>query len=127
MSDTTIPVGATGKELRGFDTGAGIDEYVRIANPDPIAVDASGSTILESSGTFAYRSGSLTAGSVTLTGSLRNLRIYAVGADASLNIGGGDTITVRSDTGFDVSPRSTATDLVLNWVSGTMDYFAEVV
>lgn len=31
MSDTTIPIGGTAKTLRGFDTGAGIDEYVRDA------------------------------------------------------------------------------------------------
>lgn len=78
-------------------------------------------------GTFAYRSGTLDAGSVTLTGSLRSLRIYANGSDATLNISGGDTITVRDGTGFDISPQSVATDLALNWVSGSMDYFAEVV
>lgn len=31
MTDTTIPVGGTNKALRGFDTGNGIDEYVRDA------------------------------------------------------------------------------------------------
>jgi hypothetical protein len=63
MSDTTVPVGGTAKTLRGFDTGAGIDEYVRLANPELLSLTArmkafqpaSGYRIWgDTAGTYAY-------------------------------------------------------------------------
>jgi hypothetical protein len=82
--------------------------------------------VIESAGTFGYRFSILTSGNLTLTGRLRNLRVYAQGIDGTFNISGGDTITVRNGIGFDFSPRTLIDNPTINWVSGTLDVFAEM-
>ena len=89
--------------------------------------DVHAENVIEQSGTFAYLSQTLTAGNITVTGRIRSLRVYAQTTDGSFNIGGGDTITVRTGTGFDISPRSQLDNAVINWVSGTLDIFIEYV
>lgn len=92
-----------------------------------IASTAAGMVTLigEAFGTFAYRSGTLTGGSVVVTGLFVSIRVFPVNADASFNINGGNTITVRQYSGLVWTPRSVVTAPTVNWVSGTFDYLIE--
>ncbi len=72
-------------------------------------------------GTFSYVSGTLTSGNKTGSGACIGIRVFASGADGTFNIGGGNTITVRSGTGVDVNPMGNISNAVVNWVSGTLD------
>lgn len=132
MSDSSIPVGSTGKSLQTFanDLGAGLVHAEALALVDqfgvPLRVTRNAICTLENVGAGAYSAGTLTAGSAILTGRLLALRIYASGADATFNINGGDTMTARDGVGFDWTPKTDWTDAELVWVSGTFDYFAEV-
>lgn len=113
MFDSYIPVGVTGKDLQ-----------TELHTVGGRAVHAE--MVIEAAGTFGYRFSTMTGGSLALTGRLRNLRVYAEGADGTFNINGGNTVTVRSGTGFDFSPRTLVDDPTVNWVSGTLDVFAEM-
>ena len=81
---------------------------------------------IETVGNFSYQSVTLTSGNLTITGKVVNYRVFANGANGSFNINGGDTITVRQDSGFDWSPRSQLVDPVFNCVSGELDIFVEI-
>lgn len=140
MNDTLIPVGATGKALRGVDRAAdGIDEYVVLSDKDnkdigakirtdaPVAGDPGLVVRLAPDAAVAsYRFATLSSGSLALAGSLKSLRVFAFGQDGSFQIGAGDTILVRADTGFDWSPASSVISPAIVWVSGTLDVFAEL-
>jgi hypothetical protein len=79
-------------------------------------------------GTWGYKAGNLSSsGSVTGSGRCIGIRVFANGTDSSFNIGGGDTINVRSGTGVDVNPGGTITNAVVNWVSGNIDIVVESV
>lgn len=70
MTDTTIPVGTTGKSLAGWDTGNGIDEYVRVRNRLVIreydAVYGSDYTADGQPRTVVYKAVGVTVSTVTL-------------------------------------------------------------
>ncbi len=78
-------------------------------------------------GTWGYKSTTLTSGSITLTGRWIGYRVFAAGADGSFNLNGGNTITVRSGTGFISNPNYELIDPTINWVSGTLDIYIEAV
>jgi hypothetical protein len=135
MADSRIPAGGTGEDVQTFkNTVAGEEvhsEAVTLVDQFGVPIATVGASVatLETAGAGGYHSGELATGtpSATLTGRLLSLRVYVTGgADASLQIDAGDTITVRDGVGFDWSPRSDWDDAELTWVSGTMDYFAEV-
>lgn len=99
-----------------------------ILHMDPAQLDASGNVKVapaNQTGTWGYVASTLTSGSLTGVGKCIGLRVYANGADGSFNIGGGNTITVRSGTGVDIAPLGTLTAPVVNWVSGTLDVVIE--
>lgn len=117
-------------------TTAGGGAYVAVkVNPSgTLTVDASGSTglgvthafLTNQTGTWGYVSGSLTgAGNVTGSGKCVGIRVFANGADSSFNINGGNTISVRSNSGVDIDPKGTVTAPVVNWVSGSIDVIIE--
>jgi len=55
------------------------------------------------------------------------VRVFANGTNSSFNINGGATINVRSGAGVDINPNGQKSDVVVNWVSGDIDVFIEVV
>lgn len=77
-------------------------------------------------GTWNYVSGSLTsAGTVTGSGKCQEIIVFANGADSTFNVGGGNTITVRTNTEKHLYPKGTVTAPVVNWVSGAIDVIIE--
>lgn len=73
-------------------------------------------------GSFNYESGTLAgAGNVTGIGRCIGIRVFASTLAGSFNINGGDTITIRANTGVDIQPGGQVTAPVVNWVSGTLD------
>jgi hypothetical protein len=79
----------------------------------------------EAFGTFHYYSGTASSGSIAVTGLFVSIRVFPVGGDASFNINGGTTITVRQYSGLVWTPRSVVTAPTVNWVSGSFDYLIE--
>lgn len=79
------------------------------------------------SGRWTYEAATLTSGSLQIQGRCVGYRVFASGADATFNINGGDTITVRSGTGFISNPNYELTNPTVNWVSGTIDVYMEAV
>lgn len=81
----------------------------------------------EVTGAWSYEADTLTSGSLSATGRVQSLRVFAVTDDGSFKISGGDTIVVRGDTGFDLGPEAQLTDPTIAWVSGNLDCFIAVL
>ena len=79
------------------------------------------------SGRWSYKAATLTSSSLSITGRCVGYRVFASGADASFNVNGGDTITVRSGSGFISNPNYELVNPTINWVSGTLDVYMEAV
>lgn len=123
MTDTVIPVGTSGLYLRGFDTGAGIDEYVRIANPDPIPV--SGTIAVSNFPATQPVSGPLTdaelratplpvSGTVTITDGAGPVTV-----DGTVSVGNFPAVQPVSDNSGSLTVDSTQLPAAL--VSGRLD------
>lgn len=77
-------------------------------------------------GVMTYESATLAAGSLSATGRAIALRVFAT-VDSTLDINGGDPITVRQDTGFDLGPEAQLINPVVNWLSGSIDVLIVVI
>lgn len=107
----------------GQKTMAGSEPVVIASDQTPVPVN----NPLQS-GTWNYVAATLTgAGTVTGVGRCIGIRVFASAADGTFNINGGNTLTVRSNTGIDIDPQGNVTAPVVNWASGTLDVVVEGV
>lgn len=85
-------------------------------------VSVTGTVIIRSTGTWAYKASVLTSGSLAGTGRCKAIIVMNTSSDtsATLNISGGDTITLPPGLGFaDSSCGEQVTAPVINWLSGS--------
>ena len=79
-------------------------------------------------GTWTYVTGSLIAtGTLSGSGRCNGLRVFANAVDSSFTINGGATITLRANSGLDISSGANLLNPSVVWVSGSIDVFIELL
>jgi len=131
--ESKLPVSGTGKHLRTIEqsTAAGTvhTEAVALAdpvNPQEVARVVDGAVVVtQAAQPLQYVSTTLSAGQLSVPGKLMAFRVFASLTDGSFRINGGDAITVRAGTGFDRQVQGQSDNATIEWVSGTLDVYAE--
>lgn len=113
---------ANSKRVTSFDSDG---NYIDLGTETTLSVI--NNKLPDESGTWSYESATLTSGNLSATGRCLGIRVFAQGGDGTFNINGGDVITIRQSAGVDIAPRANLTNPTVNWVSGTLDVFIEVV